>query len=93
MTPQPHPPSRQQGDEAQAHDEAPANRESDHDPLYDVEASLNAIHGLFEAVYELSAVGNPRDRKLSAICAVSSHLLDETIRAKEALQLAFEKRR
>lgn len=90
MAPQPHPPSQEQGDEPTQYEAPPGN---DHDPLYDVEASLNAIHGLFEAVFELSAVGNPRDRKLSAICAVSSHLLGETIRAKQALQLAFEQRR
>lgn len=93
MAVQPHPPSPQQGDEPQAHDEAPPKEESVHDLLYDVEASLNAIHGLFEAVYELSALGNPHYRKLSAICAVSSHLLDKTNRAKAALQRAFEARR
>lgn len=83
-----HPPSQKQGDEPQIQYKATP----DHNPLCDVEASLNAIHGLFEAVYELSVVGNPRDRKLSAICAVSSHLLGETKRAKEALQQAFEQR-
>lgn len=88
MSPQPYP-----IDEPQTPYETPPNKETDYDPLHDVEASLNVIHGLFEAVYELSAVGNPRDRKLSAICAVSSHLLDETIRAKKALQRKFEQRR
>ncbi len=88
MTPQPHSINQPQS----PRETAPV-QESDHDPLYDVEASLNAIHGLFEAVYELSASGDVRDRKLSAICAVSSHLLGETIRAKEALQLVFEQRR
>ena len=62
------------------------------DPLHDVEASLLAIEGLFEAVCELSANSDPKDRRMSAICAVSGHLLDETGRARQALQRAFERR-
>ncbi len=89
MSPQPHPPI----------DETPVAIDvpqplcgEDWRHLNDIEQSLLAIEGLFEAVCELSAASNPSDRRLSAICAVSIYLLDETKRAKSSLRKVFEQR-